>query len=86
MQFIKKHYILLFNALCLIVNCLIICPCKSNWRCRRRSWMTMATDDDDDNDDNGNGAAGDKVDDDGNDDNYGDGQQQLQWQWRDGQQ
>ena len=29
MQFIKKHYILLFNALCLIVNCLI-CPCKSN--------------------------------------------------------
>jgi hypothetical protein len=29
MQFIKKHYFLLFNALCLIVNCLI-CPCKSN--------------------------------------------------------
>ena len=29
MQFIWMHYTLLFNALYLIVNCLI-CPCKSN--------------------------------------------------------
>ena len=83
MQFIKKHYILLFNALCLIVNHLI-CPCKSNRRCRRRSWTTMATGDDNDDDDDGDGAAGNEVDDDGKDDDYGDGQlRQQQWQQRD---
>ena len=74
LQFIKKHYILLFNAVCLIdSNYCLICPCKSNRRCGRRSWTTMATGDDNNDDDDGDGAAGDEVDYDGDDNNYGDG-------------
>ena len=56
----------------------------ARWATARRDTMTttMATGDDED----GNGAMGNKVDDDGNNNDYGNGQRQQRWQWRDGQQ